>query len=189
MKKKNFKRIIIICGILILILVFAIIIISIVSNTGESDALGTSNTNLDTDKVIPMSAEAFFQEYTGDVSEEDVYKVITKLANYIIDNKQDINNWDTDEMYDIYSENEEEMKDMGIVDDESFVNIMKEAKEIQEDELSLSYTSFEIDTISSVSDGIEVEIIIKYAGVDALTFILSLSNDASSENPIQIYVN
>lgn len=206
MKEKNFKRIIIICGalILILVLVLVIIIISIVSDTGESDALGTTNNYLDTDKVIPMSAEEFFQEYyeyyeydvddteegyAEKVSEEDVYMAITKLAKYIIDNKEDIDGWTSNEMYDIYSGNEEEFKSMGIVDEDSFVDIMKKVQEIEEDDLALSYTAFDIDTISKSSDKFEVEFTIKYTGVDALIFILELSTDASSENPIQIYLN
>lgn len=186
MKKKNYRRIIIICGILILILILAIIIIKIVMLNQENE-LELSVTNTETEKIIPMSAEGFFQNYNGDVLEDDVYLAITKLANYIKDNKQEIDSWTTDDIDNVYSQNEEEFNSMGIINSTEFTNIIEEVKKIEEDELTLSYTAFNTNTISYISNSIEVEISIKYTNVDSIDLLLLLSNDSSSENPIQIY--
>ena len=182
---KKLKRIILI--LILIILVISLITIILVVNSskaGEESGLGATNEN--TDRIIPMSSEGFFQRYYGTVDENDVYKTLTLLANYIIDNKEEIDTWNDDSMYTVYSENEEEFKNMGLVYSEDFVNVMKLVQEINTEDLDLSYMAFENDTIAYASNGIQVDITFKYVNVDGLNLELMLLNDANTENPIRI---
>ena len=182
---KKLKRIILI--LILIILVISLITIILVVNSskaGEESGLGATNEN--TDRIIPMSSEGFFQRYYGTVDENDVYKTLTLLANYIIDNKEEIDTWNDDSMYTVYSENEEEFKNMGLVYSEDFVNVMKLVQEINTEDLDLSYMAFENDTIAYAFNGIQVDITFKYVNVDGLNLELMLLNDANTENPIRI---
>lgn len=182
---KKLKRIILI--LILIILVISLITIILVVNSskaGEESGLGATNEN--TDRIIPMSSEGFFQRYYGTVDENDVYKTLTLLANYIIDNKEEIDTWNDDSMYTVYSENEEEFKNMGLVYSEDFVNVMKLVQEINTEDLDLSYMAFENDTIAYALNGIQVDITFKYVNVDGLNLELMLLNDANTENPIRI---
>lgn len=188
--KKKLKRIILILFILILILVIATVIAVLALNNDEEveeeTVIGSSGSNINSEKVIPISAEDFFQNYNGNVDEDDVYTAITKVAYYIIDNKQEIDNLDDEDIEEKYLENEEYFKSIGLIEEENFENIIKLAKTIDSDELSFSYTAFDIDTITNLDDGVSVDVIIKYTGIDKITVNLILAMDSETENAIEI---
>lgn len=183
--KKVLKKLILILILIILLISVILIILKINSNTSSES--GYTATNIGTDKIIPMSSEAFFQNYYGNIESDEVYITLTKMANYIIDNKQDIDNWTEDEMYNIYNENKEEFLDMGLIDEDSFIDVMEVVQTIDSDDLSLSYMAFENDTIENIGDGVQVDITFKYVNIDEISFKLELLNDSNEENAIKIF--
>ena len=187
--KKKLKKIILILFILIAILILAIILIINNNDETEENASELSISNINSEKVIPISSESFFQNYYGNVSEDDVYMTLTNIAYYIIDNKQEINEWLDDDIENAYLINEQYFKTIGLVEKENFYNIINLAKGIDSDELSLSYTAFEIDTISYLSNSISVDVTIKYVDVEEISLLLILDNEEESENPIEIDAN
>lgn len=178
---KKIKITIACLGVILIILLLIIVILNYANNNKKR-----TSEYVRPEVIQPMFSEKFFNQYNGDVAQNEILETLSKFVYYIVDNKAKINNLDETTMNIEYSENEEFYKNIGIQSEEAFTNIMSIVKNIDQDKLEVSYTSFEINSLTEQNGIYKVLFAIKFSNVDEITLNLNIESSLDKSYIISI---
>lgn len=187
MKKKksnsNFKylNLIVIC-IIVLVVILSILLNMLKNKTfgGQANKTNQTSSNLrerDTDyerpdTISPMFKERLFKEYEGKINEDEILNSLTEFVYYITDNKKEISQMSEEDIQDKYNANKDRFEKMGILTLDYYKYIINIMKSIEKNELELSYTQFDVNSIEKIDSGIILKFNIKYVETNEISLKL-----------------
>lgn len=137
--------------------------------------------------IQPMFQEKFFSKYKGEINQEEILEDLSDFVYYLVDNKQNLDNLlDDDSILNEYSKNETFLKKIGFSTADEYSKIIKKIQEIGNDELDVSYTSFEVNTIINKENSIIVNFSVKFVDEDEITFLLEIQKTSENDNVISL---
>lgn len=168
MNKKVKKLIMILFVVLVILLLTQAIIKTFYNNKKRTSEY------IRPDVIQPMFSEKFFNMYKGEGSEKDILGTLSKFVYFIVDNKDKIDNLNEDSIKQEFLKDKEYYNSIGIQSEENFKNIMTKVKNIKSNSLNVSYTSFEIDTLTKMDGKYLIDFSIKFENVDEIKFKIEI---------------
>ena len=185
-RNSNYKLLILIIICLIMSIASLCFLIVLLKDKTKSTQTENNNAVVDTrerdtayerpDIISPMQKEKLFNEYSQ-INEKSVLESLTKFVYYITDNKAQISNMSDEKIEEEYNLKYNDFKQMGITNKTYYNYIINILKNINKDELELSYTQFDVSTIEKIENGITIKFNIKYVDVDEIGLNLVIKNN------------
>lgn len=193
-KMKNKKLFNIIVALFILLIILSIILAitkKYVANNKIPDDLEFINGDVEdeSDKYeYPYMAYMLFIEYEGKLKPDDIVKSIFTVSNEVIPNYYKILKKSSDsEIINYYEQNQESIAETLGIEQEEFINIVKEIKKLNMDELVFESYRIDSERIEEVSNAIETILYITYENSQEIGFNVKIYNDIQEDKSSVVY--
>lgn len=168
--------------ILLIISIILFIILSIILKRTKTQE--RSGVYVRPENISLISQDEFFRKYGGSVSKDYIIQKITSLVYYISDNKEKIDNMETDQIAEEYKNNEKELKQTGFENQEDYENIIKEIKKQGKKEAELSYVEILTENIKRNNGFTIADLVVKYTQLEKIELSIQISNTRNQSEPL-----
>lgn len=188
MKKKKYKKIIMIyIGILLFIILFLIGILSLVNNTSiekkVENKLTYINGNEWNNETYPEGMPKFFRYYSGGLTAKNIGKSIYYISTEAIPRYNlELKEFSDEEIKDYYDKNKSAIfLELGDISKDKFVSFINEIKKIELENFEIEKFYIDSDSIVKENNSTKANLCIKYKGANEILIKIRALNSFKQE--------